>query len=300
MSTIKLSEATKKKGLKKMAKSVYHRDYVKTKNKPYRKYDPEDDKHALTEGPLDFARGAVGEIGRKVGGMVNDVSTAGRTTSLMADAKLQISRLLSSLATYDELKKSQQAEQQSVKDDRQASQPAQANEQPQQAQQQKQKPRMRPGPYGMEYVFSSEFANLSNGAALTEGKWDYVKGAVGTAASELGNKFTQRFTQMPNWMKKADAAGRAASSAADFQKQRNAAAQQEQAQQRLMADTKGRIVQLVRSLVSVSDQLTKYGQSGDTVIEQLTDQLNHGSGPRIVALMTRARQMKQQRVEPTM
>ncbi|PPD51470.1 MAG: hypothetical protein CTY12_07905 [Methylotenera sp.] len=30
----------KKKSLKKAAKSVYHRDYVKTKNKPYRKYDP--------------------------------------------------------------------------------------------------------------------------------------------------------------------------------------------------------------------------------------------------------------------
>lgn len=37
-----LDEANKpkKKSLKKAAKSVYHRDYVKTKNKPYRKYDP--------------------------------------------------------------------------------------------------------------------------------------------------------------------------------------------------------------------------------------------------------------------
>jgi hypothetical protein len=34
-----LNEAAKKKPLKKAAKSVYHRDYVKTKNKPYRKYD---------------------------------------------------------------------------------------------------------------------------------------------------------------------------------------------------------------------------------------------------------------------
>lgn len=30
----------KKPSLKKAARSVYHRDYVKTKNKPYRKYDP--------------------------------------------------------------------------------------------------------------------------------------------------------------------------------------------------------------------------------------------------------------------
>ncbi len=32
----------KKKPLKAAAKSVYHRDYEKTKNKPYRKYDPEE------------------------------------------------------------------------------------------------------------------------------------------------------------------------------------------------------------------------------------------------------------------
>lgn len=38
------SEKTKpaKKKLKKAAASVYHRDYMKTRNKPYRKYDPSD------------------------------------------------------------------------------------------------------------------------------------------------------------------------------------------------------------------------------------------------------------------
>ena len=36
---LNLDEAAKKKPLKKAAKAVYHRDYVKTKNKPYRKYD---------------------------------------------------------------------------------------------------------------------------------------------------------------------------------------------------------------------------------------------------------------------
>lgn len=34
-----LDEAKKKKSLKSAAKSVYHRDYMKTRNKPYRKYD---------------------------------------------------------------------------------------------------------------------------------------------------------------------------------------------------------------------------------------------------------------------
>jgi hypothetical protein len=33
-----------KKTLKKAAKSVYHRDYLKTKNKPYRKHQKEESK----------------------------------------------------------------------------------------------------------------------------------------------------------------------------------------------------------------------------------------------------------------
>lgn len=36
------SKKKKVKVSKKAVRAVYHRDYVKTKNKPYRKYDPED------------------------------------------------------------------------------------------------------------------------------------------------------------------------------------------------------------------------------------------------------------------
>lgn len=40
-----LNEAEKKKKVgKKTAALVYHRDYLKTKNKPYRQYDPDDRK----------------------------------------------------------------------------------------------------------------------------------------------------------------------------------------------------------------------------------------------------------------
>jgi hypothetical protein len=35
---LQLDEAAKKKPLKKAAAAVYHRDYMRTKNKPYRKY----------------------------------------------------------------------------------------------------------------------------------------------------------------------------------------------------------------------------------------------------------------------
>lgn len=40
-----LAEAAKpkkKRVTKAVAKRVYHRDYLRTKNKPYRKYDPEE------------------------------------------------------------------------------------------------------------------------------------------------------------------------------------------------------------------------------------------------------------------
>lgn len=41
---LQLDEAKKKKAKvsKKATRAVYHRDYVKTKNKPYRKYDPDE------------------------------------------------------------------------------------------------------------------------------------------------------------------------------------------------------------------------------------------------------------------
>jgi len=35
-------EEKKKKGIKSKAADVYHRDYMKTRNKPYRKYDAQE------------------------------------------------------------------------------------------------------------------------------------------------------------------------------------------------------------------------------------------------------------------
>ncbi len=52
----------KKKPLVKAAKSVYHRDYLKTKKKPYREYHPEQ----TNEGVMDYARGVGQHVGRKV------------------------------------------------------------------------------------------------------------------------------------------------------------------------------------------------------------------------------------------
>jgi hypothetical protein len=61
----------KKKPLVKAAKSVYHRDYLKTKKKPYRKYHPE----PTNEGALDYLRG----MGQHVGGKIaNKLADKGR------------------------------------------------------------------------------------------------------------------------------------------------------------------------------------------------------------------------------
>ncbi len=63
---------------KKAASSVYHRDYERTKNKPYRKYDPADhkksteeeevadDETAVEEGAWDFVKGAGQAAGKQL------------------------------------------------------------------------------------------------------------------------------------------------------------------------------------------------------------------------------------------
>ncbi|MGZ8924612.1 MAG: hypothetical protein ACXW2E_01890 [Nitrososphaeraceae archaeon] len=84
----------KKKPLKKAAKAVYHRDYVRTKNKPYRKYH----KDRTDEGVFDYVRGAGKYIGKKAYDKVAEkgkqlaepfykAHSAGKSSSLAADIK---------------------------------------------------------------------------------------------------------------------------------------------------------------------------------------------------------------------
>ncbi len=62
----------KKKPLKKVAKSVYHRDYLTTKKKSYRKYKPEEH---VSEGTLDYLRGVGQHVGNKI---TNTLADKGR------------------------------------------------------------------------------------------------------------------------------------------------------------------------------------------------------------------------------
>ncbi|MCK9369733.1 hypothetical protein M0R04_07495 [Candidatus Dojkabacteria bacterium] len=59
----------KKKPLKKVAKSVYHRDYEVTKKKPYRKYKPEDH---VSEGAFDYLKGVGQHVGSKIANSMAD------------------------------------------------------------------------------------------------------------------------------------------------------------------------------------------------------------------------------------
>lgn len=86
---------------RKSATSVYHRDYERTKNKAYRKYDPpnhasaedeeasdlelEGDEVQVEEGAWDFIKGAAGYAGGQVKQAVGNAVQAGQTASNNAD-----------------------------------------------------------------------------------------------------------------------------------------------------------------------------------------------------------------------
>jgi hypothetical protein len=75
---VTLYEKTKKLPLKKAAKKTYHRDYEKTKNKPYRRYHPEmqkENQEIFTEGFFDYLKGVSKHIGQDY---YNKVSDKGR------------------------------------------------------------------------------------------------------------------------------------------------------------------------------------------------------------------------------
>lgn len=212
---------------KKAAASVYHRDYERTKNKPYRKYDPADhkksteeeevadDETAVEEGAWDFVKGAARHVGNNVKQAVGNVVQAGQTQSAIGDLNKSVAQLAKLLATYDQLKAGQQK------------QPPQQEQQPPQFDQQRPNParqRVSSAPQGKpsdavpaafrattkprirngEFVFSS-YLQQHDGDFISEGAWDFLKGAAG----HVGNNDKQA---VGNTMQ----AGREASAAADY------------------------------------------------------------------------------------
>lgn len=172
----------KSKVSRKAASAVYHRDYLKTKKKPYRKYDPSDRKktnEGLEEGMFDFVKGAAQHVGNQVKQGVQNTIAAGQQASMEGQLSKLVDQLYKSLITYNKLKK------QSPQHQQQQAAPQQAA--PQQAPQQAtpaafrttQKPRAVMGKYGHEFQFSSYLQMLDNNDFITEGVWDFMKGVGG-------------------------------------------------------------------------------------------------------------------------
>ena len=213
---------------RKSAASVYHRDYERTKNKAYRKYDPRKHKSTeeeevsdaeldgaedqIEEGAWDFVKGAAGYAGGKVKQAVGNAVQAGQTQSAMADLTKKIGQLAQALATYDKLKPAQAPQQQQAKPRQQVNPARQRNPQNQQpgkpsdavpaAFRTTEKPRIRNG----EFVFSA-YLQQHDGDFISEGAWDFIKGAAGYAGG-----------QVKQAVGNAVQAGQTASNTADFQK----------------------------------------------------------------------------------
>lgn len=84
--------------IKKAAHMVYHRDYVKTKNKPYRKYDKRKHKQPVSEGVRDYFRGA--------GRSLMDIHQAGKRESMNAEFDRAVASWFKSLTDFNEFRQS--------------------------------------------------------------------------------------------------------------------------------------------------------------------------------------------------
>lgn len=105
-----LTEAKKKKKLKKAyAKSTYHRDYLKTRNKPYRKF--QDHESTTNEGVFDFVKGASSAVSDKLKQVPNnlrDIRDSGRSASIVGDIKSLVRSLAQTIFKYNKLKNGSQ------------------------------------------------------------------------------------------------------------------------------------------------------------------------------------------------
>lgn len=198
---------------RKAAKAVYHRDYLKTKKKPYRKYDPKsrtqkNESVEVDEGIMDFVKGAAGHVGNQIKQGVQSTVAAGQQASMSGELSKLVATLFQSLTTYTKLKKAgpQQAAPQAQQAPQQApqQQPAAQSAAPA-AFKPTQKPKTVPGKFGPEYQFSSFLQDIDNEDFITEGVWDFVKGAAG----HVGN-------QVKQGVQSTVAAGQEASQTADL------------------------------------------------------------------------------------
>jgi hypothetical protein len=215
----------------------------------------------VTEGPMDFLRGAAGAAGQKVAtgarnvgaavaNTARDIHAAGQQASLQGDLQAALVDLAKTLFVLDKLKTNaaganageqhQQAEEPPQQQQQQAEDPTLANNPfrtPKNVPTQ-QKPRAStvnrsgayPG-YGPQLQFSS-YLQATHGERIDEGVWDFVKGAGSYVGSRIKDKINRYAGTTGEVLNDVIKAGRQASAEGDQRKlgeqlqQTQAAAQQ--------------------------------------------------------------------------
>lgn len=253
-------DENKKPSLKRSAKAVYRRDYLKTRNKSYRKYDAEEHKSVsenyetmsiaqlqqeleyavedlrmakeigedadtiatitsdirqirgqieaikmhsgvsphldteMVEGVFDYAIGAGAHAGSKIKQAASGMAKAGHRASAIGDVERDLVQLVQALQTYDKTKQVPQQSQSSPpptapEDNDQQESPAGAPNAGGVADPFKTtgKPKAAVGKHGYEWQFSSYLAQQDNTDFLSEGAWDFIKGA----AKQMGSGVAQ-------------------------------------------------------------------------------------------------------------
>lgn len=232
-----LNEGKKTKVSKATARAVYHRDYEKTKKKPYRKYDGQEDEEVtddlpdvdddkLKEGVWDFVKGAGQHVGQSTSNAVRQGAQriqqgvqktvqAGRDASQAADNARLTKLLVQALDQYLQLTKNNQP-------DPQQQAPAavvRANRQPV-----PQQPQLPPRSFTQAHKardarlqFSSFLPTLDNSDLITEGAWDFIKGAGKVVGDAVSSRVQQGAQKVQQGVQNTIQAGRDASQAADIQ-----------------------------------------------------------------------------------
>lgn len=102
----------KKVKLNKLALKVYHRDYVKTKDKPYRKYDKNKHKHekqaGVTEGVFDYVKGvgsAAIDQTKNIGRSLSDIHQSGKRESMFSEISNAVHAWFDTIVKYNQIKK---------------------------------------------------------------------------------------------------------------------------------------------------------------------------------------------------
>lgn len=179
-------------------------------------------KAELTEGPLDFIRGAGAEAGRRAGsavagatrtvaGGVRDIAQAGAQASTLGNLEKAIAQLAQLLAQTSGGQQEPQVEPEAPQP------PANSSGGVPDAFRTTEKPRARMGKYGPELTFNSYLA-ATHGDQLDEGIWDFVKGAGAAVGSKIRNKIN-KYAETPSVLKDIYSAGMNASRAGNAKKQ---------------------------------------------------------------------------------